>query len=278
MKFICFIILLCSFGSFAFDKMKQSEYPFANLTSMKDINTLIRKKMIEDLGMKESEANTAKAQRIFTSDWFAVNIRDRTYVIDNTASYWLESDLDGMFALSPSISRVNVSNNTRGSLVKLMNLAMNSEDILPRYKRGPGALNERVYAFVDLSCPHCREFHLTQRAKWQSLGIDWVYIPFSRDMENKKMREMNVAAFCQQTPEKSKAIIDEIYLSPSNRLQSLSSKYKKDCSTLKKKMVEFFVGSGERYGFAGSPMFLTETGRVLYGVPAFENYMKSANK
>jgi len=274
-----FIILLLSFGVFSETNINlkpvDSSYPFSNLTPTKKIERLIYDKMAKELRVSKSEIEKTEIQRIFTSDWFIVNFKSRNYVVDNTASYWLESDLNGMFLLNPSLSKVNVSNSTRVSLMKLMYFLKTSVDYLPTYSRGEGPLNETIFAFVDLTCPYCKEFHLKHRAEWQMLGVNWVYVPFSKDLGNRRNTDLNADVFCQENTEVVKNSVDEIYLMPRSRLTSVASNYKKNCSPVQSAFINFLMSNGERYALAGSPMFLTESGKVFYGAPSLENYIKT---
>jgi hypothetical protein len=79
-----------------------------------------------------------------------------------------------------------------------------------------------------------------------------------RDVSNKKSRKANIDVFCSSTPEDA---LDEYFLSGSIVGDGSDSV----CSQLQLTVLNFLFQNGERYGLAGSPMFLMEYGSVIYG-------------
>jgi protein-disulfide isomerase len=197
-------------------------------------------------------------QRIFVSDLFSLNIGNKSYITNSTADYLLGSDLSEIFLTEPGLKKVSTSNDTISDLMKLSVFIESSKEILPSYNGYSSKPPIKVYAFIDVTCPHCKSFHLTHRAKLQQKGVSFVYVPFLRDVSNKKSRKANIDVFCSSTPEDA---LDEYFLSGSIVGDGSDSV----CSQLQLTVLNFLFQNGERYGLAGSPMFLMEYGSVIYG-------------
>jgi hypothetical protein len=150
-----------------------------------------------------------KISRIFASDMFAVNFKGATYITDSSAESWIQNGNTGFFQFSPYVRRVATSNYDRENLMKFGVFIEKLKRHLPTYKAFAGE-REHIYVFVDMTCPHCRKFHLSQRVKFQKKGYSFTYIPFLRDPSNKRFSALNKWTFCADV-ESVKTNIDNVY-------------------------------------------------------------------
>lgn len=241
---------------------------YADLTPMPVMKDRIREKLVGELKVSADSVRDLKLDRMFTSDWFMVSVEGKQYVVDNTAKNWLRSDLDGFFVFDQGVRQVAISNDGRESLMKMRVLLQSVEDLLPSYGRDT---LEPIYAFIDVTCPHCRKFHLTQLANIEKAGHRIVYVPFLRDMDDYHAKKMNLTVFCKSTTTEIKSALDEIYLKDRKDLKKGIPA--PTCNNYQKATFDFLLANGERYGLIGSPMFLTPVGEVVYGGPALERYL-----
>lgn len=228
----------------------------------------VRAKLVEELKVSEASVQSLKMDRMFTSDWFMVSVEGKQYVVDNTAKNWLRSDLDGFFVFDQGVRQVAISNEGRESLMKMRLLLQSVEDLLPSY--GNSAV-EPIYAFIDVTCPHCRKFHLTQLANIEKAGHRIVYVPFLRDTSDYQAKKLNLDTFCKDTTDGIKSAMNTLYLKDRSDLKK--GIQAPACNNYQKATFEFLLFNGERYGLIGSPMFLTPAGEVVYGGPALERYL-----
>lgn len=241
---------------------------YAELTPMPVMKDRIREKLMGELKVSSDSVKELKMDRMFTSDWFMVSVEGKQYVVDNTAKNWLRSDLDGFFVFDHGVRQVAISNEGRESLMKMRILLQSVEDLLPGY--GSDTV-EPIYAFIDVTCPHCRKFHLTQLSNIEKSGHRIVYVPFLRDMDDYQAKKINLNTFCKSTTAEVKSALDEIYLRDRKDLKK--GVPAPACNNYQKATFDFLLANGERYGLIGSPMFLTPTGEVVYGGPALERYL-----
>jgi hypothetical protein len=243
---------------------------------MKEVRDNVESRMINELGLKPEIAKNVPVSRLFVSDWFGVSIDNKGYVVNSDASYWMQGGMGEMFMFTPSIQRVSISNGNRERLLNLMLLINAHKDTLVTYPSTTGYVRERIYAFMDVTCPYCRRFHLTERQEFQAKGYEFVYIPYAREPNNIDMVNLNLWAFCAKDNLHSKRNIDSAYLAtPKIRGKMASAPACNDGSL---KFIEFLVGSGERFGVVGSPAFFTGSADVIYGSDALERYTHGRNK
>jgi hypothetical protein len=223
-------------------------------------NSMLARHAVQERLQSLGNNDEIEMQRIFVSDLFSLSLGKKNYITNATADYLLGSDLSEIFLTEPGLKKVSTSNDTISDLMKLSVFIESSKEILPSYSGYSSKAPIKVYAFIDVTCPHCKSFHLTHRAKLQQKGVSFIYVPFLRDVSNKKSRQANIDVFCSSAPESA---LDEYFLSGS--IVGDGSGSDSVCSQLQLTVLNFLFQNGERYGLAGSPMFLMEYGAVIYG-------------
>jgi hypothetical protein len=280
MLFLCVVTL--SFNAMSSEKdvsiprLSHGDYFFTKLTPMAEVRQSVERRMIDELGLKQVVAENAPLSRIFVSDWFGVSIHGKGYVVNSDASYWMQGGMGEMFMFTPSVQRVSVSNGNRERLLNLMLLINAYKETLVTYPSTTGYVRERIYAFMDVTCPFCRKFHLTERQDLQAQGYEFVYIPYAKEPNNKDVTELNLWAYCANNELHSKRNIDDVYLATSRGRDNMAMSPECDDESLR--FIEFLMGSGERFSLAGSPAFFTGTADVVYGSAALERYASERNK
>jgi hypothetical protein len=257
-------------------RLSHGDYFFTKLTPMAEVRHSIERRMIDELGLKPEIAQNAPISRLFVSDWFGVSIDGKGYVVNSDASYWMQGGMGEMFMFTPSVQRVSVSNGNRGRLLNLMLLINAYKDTLVTYPSTTGYVRERIYAFMDVTCPYCRKFHLTERQELQAQGYEFVYIPYAKEPNNQDVIDLNLWAFCAENELHSKRNIDSAYLVAPKARDNLASSPKCDNESLK--FIAFLMGSGEKFSLVGSPAFFTGSADVIYGSAALERYTYERNK
>jgi hypothetical protein len=253
--------------------------PGREVFSLSQINPVEKKlvKTLVDGGiLKEGSPGNIRLSRLSVSDWFGFSLNGETYLTDANASHILKSDLRDFFHVSPTLSQVSMSNGGVESLFKLTSFlrSFESDAILPVYKSTSKTRPEIViYAFMDVTCPFCKKFHLLEREQLNRDGVTFIYIPFTKNYSNKKDLALNYAVFCQSASEKKNSI-DDAYLAP----KITRFKINPNCNLLDSTLIRFFLKTGEMYGVAGSPMFLSRSGKVMYGTPSLIQFVRNRVK
>lgn len=235
--------------------------------SLRYVESNVHDKALTELGMSESDLPDIFVNRVFTSSFYNVYIDGNRYITDESATYWMQNKNSEFFIFNEGAYGVSATNATKESLIELSPLieAM-VDDYLVEYLPINTKVKRTVYAFMDLSCPHCKEFHLNKRQEWQAKGVRIVYVPFLRDTGSRRVAEATAGAFCQETAEQRKDSINKVFMDGVRRVDFSSA----ECSSLQKGILDFMFNSGAVYRLRGSPMFLTDTGRVYYGYSPFE--------
>lgn len=172
------------------------------------------------------------------------------------------------FPFSDSVSRVSVSNSVRESLMELTSFLSHAYESLVVYEPMKGNRNEVIYAFMDVSCPHCKSFHLTKRVGLQMAGYTVVYLPFMRTPSDKKTRVVTEYLYCLKTNEDRMEFLNKAYLERKIKTVASGLPQDKSCSNLNSAIVNGVLSLGEQFNLAGSPVFFTEQGRLFYGYAA----------
>jgi hypothetical protein len=220
-----------------------------------------------ELGLGDSAIENIFVERVFVSGFYNVYIQNNRYVVDPYANYWVQNNESDFFMFDKGAYNITASNGVKESLMEMIPFIESiAPDYLVEYKPINTSEKKTVYAFMDLSCPHCKSFHLSTRSDWQSQGVRVVYIPFLKDQSNKRVAEATAGAFCQQNKGSRAKAVNDVYMKGYRGL-GLNSQ---GCTTIQKTIFDFLFNSGARYGLEGSPMFLTDTGRIYYGTTPFE--------
>jgi hypothetical protein len=258
-----------------FDADKSGREVFS-LSQIKPVEGKLVQVLVDGGIIKGSAANDIALSRLSTSDWFGFNLNGKTYLTDANASHILKSDFRDFFHVSPTVSQVSMSNEGVESLSKLTSFlsSLEGDAILPVYKSTSTTQPEiMIYAFMDVTCPFCKKFHLLEREQLNRDGVTFTYIPFTKNYSNKKDLALNHAVFCQ-SESKKKNSINDAYLAPKIRKFKIES----DCSVLDSTLIRFFLKTGEMYGVAGSPMFLSKSGKAIYGTPSLIQFLRNRAK
>lgn len=268
---VCVVFCLSTSGlafslEFPIEPYNGSSIRFSNLSSITDVESNV-KKTIKGI----SRGDSLSVERLLASEWFAVSVDGKSYLTEPLAENWLRTDFNGFYSFSNGIKEISVSNSTRESFIYLSSYLESIKEFLPSY--GPAEYKEKVFAFVDVTCPHCKKFHLTERAKFEARGIKIIYVPFSRDASRKSAIDANMAAFCSPDILTTKSNLDNVYML--SKLEMSSKSWFPKCTKIQQSIFSFLIGNGERYSLRGSPMFLTELGDALYGSAALSHYLES---
>lgn len=275
-KLSFFLILLFSFPTHATPPFKldevvtspQSELErYASLPSEDVVLEKAINNMTSALGMARAPENII-VNRVYASNFYHITLDDKKYFIDETASYWMPDKGEGAFLFSDSVSRVSVSNTIREALMELTSFLSYASDSLVVYKPMKGDRNEVIYAFMDLSCPHCKSFHLTKRVSLQMAGYTVVYLPFMRNPSDKKTRAVTEYLYCLENNEDRMDFLNKAYLERKIKAVAAGLPQDKTCSTLNNAITKGVLSLGSQFNLAGSPVFFTEQGRLFYGYSA----------
>lgn len=242
---------------------------FSNLTPQEEVEVNVVDRLISGLQMSEEKAKEAHVQRLLTSDLFSVRVGERNYLIGPDAKNWVQSDFEGFYMFGDGVRNVTVSNDTRESLLSLQLLLKSVNEYLPHY----GDLDSDLvfFAFMDATCPHCRDFHLFSRTDFERAGVSFIYIPFLRDTKSYLGRQTNLRAYCAPSKLDIKQRLNKTFsLSVTELEADLSNP---NCTKIQLALFEFLLGSGDRYNLRGSPMFMSFNGDVIYGVPSLKRYV-----
>lgn len=213
-----------------------------------------------------------RVSRIYTSDLYSVQFGPSEYITDSNASYWVKAQSSEVFLFGKDVVQVNIGNDVRESMLSLTSMLNFFDDTLVIYKPLSKNKNEIIYAFMDLSCPFCKRFHLSQRVKLQMEGYTVVYIPFLRDIDDKKARALTMLAFCLRGDERQSFIDDAfLALNVQNALSAGLKKYPSEkCDKVQDSIYESLISLSHQYNLTGSPVFFTEQGKLFYGFGALE--------
>jgi hypothetical protein len=255
-----------------------ADKPGREVFSLSPIAPVERKleQALVDGGVKDEGDSPVTLSRLSVSDWFGFSLNGKTYLTDANASHILQSDLRDFFHVSPNLSQVSISNGGVESLSKLTGFLSSfvNEAAFPVYKSTSKIKHETIiFVFMDVTCPFCKKFHLSEREQLNRIGVTFIYIPFTKNYSNKKELALNYAVFCQ-SPSVRKKAINDVYLAPKVRNFTIDP----NCNLLDSTLIRFFLKTGEMYGFAGSPMFLSRSGQVMYGTPSLIQYVRNRVK
>jgi hypothetical protein len=247
--------------------LEQSSSDVFLLSNISDVKSRVLERVKTDVGLPDTK--DVSVERIYNSSWYDVTLRDKQYIIDDSASYWIESGANDIYMFKNGANKVGVSNKDRESLMGMIQVINSSLNYFAFKAPIYSNIKRNVYVFIDLTCPHCRDFHLKEMHLWDSKGVQFVYVPFLRDVQDKKARQLAEYAFCADSNEEKMERIENIYILGVKR--SLAKiPPASECSGLQKVLLDFSLMNGLRYALKGSPMFLSESGKVYYGTPSFK--------
>ena len=260
-------LLLVSFFS-----MAESDFPtivkhpevdnIARLTPLNDVRENVISHLVKGFGVATERAKEVDVIRLSDSDFFQIDLAGVRYTINADAKYWLKGDVGSVHSTRGSRAKESVTSNEMLEFNQRIRVfLMSASEYLPVY--GDALDNNKViFAFVDLSCPYCQQFHLVNRNEFEKKGFSFVYVPFVRNTIDKRVMDATRAVFCNDDPVATKAGVDQAYLNGPRQLRDVPAG---SCSHVKKAIIESLLLVGHQMGAVGTPMFLLPNGEVVYG-------------
>lgn len=272
-----FVFLPYSYGSDRTDDYvitPSDELFFSKLTPNSTVEKNVLKRLVSGLKMSDEKASEAKVQRLLTSDLFSVRVGERNYLIGPDAKNWVQSEFEGFYIFGDGVRSVSVSNESKESLLSMQFLLKNLGEYLPLY----GDINAKTkfYAFIDVTCPHCRDFHLFSRTDFERAGVSFIYVPFLRNSKDYLAQTVNKRAFCSSSKLEIKSKLNKLFSLSRSELEADLTPPK--CNRIQSSIFDFLLLTGDRYNLRGSPMFMSMNGDVIYGVPSLKRYVYEVNK
>jgi len=288
MKYLLFILLLsivtlnakADTGKQAYaptDKERLVNFPWLGLTPLNEVTRKINTALVTALDFSGEATGKISVERIFSSDWFYTNVGGKNYVVDATGQYWLSDRGADFFQFSRDAHKVNITNNVRTQLIAFMGLVKSSKEQLVYYKstaKNGNKEGKTLYVFMDLGCPHCKRLHITRRSDYLYMGYDIVYIPFLKNLRDKKVRALTNYVFCQPEQMARKNALDNIYMNGVKKSYTAEMVTEPCANIIQQAILPTLLNSGNVFSLKGSPMIMTDAGRVFYGSSSFERSIK----
>lgn len=263
----CFLGLLgLSFFSVAGNELPpMMKHPnvdsIANLTPTSTVMKNVISQLEGGFGVSKEQAGDVTLIRMSDSDLFQVELAGVRYTINADAKYWLKGEVDGVYVTKDGRAKGSVASNDMLEFnQRLRVFLMAVSDLLPVY--GDITKDKVVFAFVDLSCPYCQQFHLVNRSELEKQGVTFVYVPFVRDPNDKRVMDATRTVFCNADPVAAKMELDSVYLNGPRNLGAMKGGA---CSHIRQSIIESLLVVGHQMGIVGTPMFLMPSGEVIYG-------------
>jgi hypothetical protein len=242
--------------------------PWVDYPAEYNVKEKVKATLIDSLGMSQ-DADFSLA-RVFSSNWYLVSLDDSQFVVDATAKHWMSYDGNEIFLFQGGISKVNVSNGDREDLMALGGFVLSSKEDYIVYPAYGDATDRWVIAFMDPLCPYCRRFHMTQMGKLRQEGVGFVYVPFLRNPTDKKGASVWRGVFCDPSALRRTELMDDVFLRSPKQAKSHYSGITSCPTPTRNALLNALLKSAALYPIGGSPMFLTEEGRVHYGADALQ--------
>lgn len=221
---------------------------------------------------KQKLDTRVEIERIGNSQYLFVSTRNDAYLTDEDTEYLIPVRGRDVYQVGNHFNRYNISNAAHNRLLELQQLWFIYQDALPLYS-STSSKNKggRIYAFVDLTCAYCRNFHLSKMEKYRERGFSFIYIPFLRDPRDKNAAQLSVNTFCGPA-ETLKERVSSAYQEKTPPLV-MDVDYSM-CSPDIAALLKYTFNIGAELGFIGSPLFHTEKGQVAFGEPALSKIVK----
>tara|TARA_B100000929_G_scaffold8378_1_gene7126 strand:+ start:74151 stop:74984 length:834 start_codon:yes stop_codon:yes gene_type:complete len=235
-------------------------------------NLLDIKEKLTSFLAKQKLDTRVEIERVGNSQYLFVSTRNDAYLTDEDTEYLIPVRGRDVYQVGNHFSRYNLSNAAHNRLLELQQLWFIYQDALPLY----GATSSknkggRIYAFVDLTCAYCKNFHLSKMEKYRERGFSFIYIPFLRDPRNKNAAQLSVNTFCGPA-ETLKERVSSAYQEKTPPLV-MDVDYSM-CSPDMAALLKYTFNIGAELGFIGSPLFHTEKGQLAFGEPALSKIVK----
>lgn len=243
---------------------------FASLPSLNSVKLRVVESLLKGIGVSHPE--DIVVDRVYGSNLYSVRVGASEYVTDSEGSYWIKSPASEVFLFGEDVVQVNINNQDRESLMELTAMLPYFEDTLVVYPPLGKDKHEVIFVFMDLSCPFCKRFHLSQRLNLQKAGFAVAYIPFLRNINDVKIRELTLFSYCLPAKERL-SFIDEVYMSvkPESAYGHGKKMYPNaTCNPLQESTYDSLMSLGHRFNLNGSPVFFNEKGKLFYGYGSLE--------
>ena len=275
MRYLLFIFVLFSIAQPSFS----SPAPSIQIDVDEDVSDALIRDNLSDIKANLTNAlakqkldTRVDIERVGNSKYLFVSTRSDTYLTDENTEYLIPVRGLDVYQIGEHFSRYNLSNAAHNRLLELQQLWLIYQDALPLYSATSSKhRGGRIYAFVDLTCAYCRNFHLSKMEKYRERGFSFIYIPFLRDPRDKNAAQLSVNTFCGTTGV-LKERISSAYQEKTPPLV-MDVDYSM-CSPDLEALLKYTFNIGAELGFIGSPLFQTEKGQVAFGEPALGKILK----
>lgn len=255
-----------------------SSYGQLDIVSPQVPESLIRdnlsdvKKRLQDSLRAQNLDSNVQLERVGNTRYIFVSTKNSTYISDEAGDTLIPVSHRDVYSIDKKFSRFNLSNEAHTHLISMQQLWQIYKDFLPYYP--PTQTHEgkqRIFAFIDLTCTYCRDFHLNKMENYRERGYGFIYIPFLRDPSNRPAAQLIIDTFCSDAGT-IKERISKAYLI--NRLSVVQEIDFSSCKPEEQAFLKNTLPLGAKLGFIGSPLFITETGSIAFGEPSLNKIVQ----
>jgi thiol:disulfide interchange protein DsbC len=184
----------------------------------------------------------------------------RTFLSDKTGEYIISGQI-----LRFKNGKMDVIKNVDNPLI-MEKLNIFNESNLVTYNP-EGDIKNKIFVFVDYTCPFCKKFHENTLENLVKNGIQVIYLPFPRN-SRKNIIEGLTGIFCLSSNELRKAAMTEAY----NKGSEFISKNFKECN--KKEYYLQIMRTGMDFKLNGTPAVFNSDGKYLGGYKGYLEFME----
>ncbi|MBE8232550.1 MAG: thioredoxin fold domain-containing protein [Endozoicomonadaceae bacterium] len=224
----------------------------------------------EALGVVNGHLQIKSFQRLGVSSLYKLVLKSGgKYIIDNTGAYWMPYQHIKEFEGGKALQVTPTATEHYNQLTLLKFLDQINLITYPAYN----SKKDVLYAFIDISCPYCRKFHQRSLRKLNKIGVEVRYVPLLRDIDNKKIMEMQLDIFCSKDINSRTLKMDSFI----GNFKAEQSEFDgvAQCNKHDRALYTELMKLGQRLDFIGSPAFLTQRGRMIYGESGLSMYFAS---
>lgn len=265
-----FLFLFLSVGAQSSEIIKSQPVPgIISVASTLIPEDVVAQNALGHLMLQGMKTPRIKVERMGVSSLFRIKMDGKAYLTDDSARFWMpygpikQMSPDGIYQTTSTQEEIE-------SILGLLSFIDVYKAELITYPAN-GKRRYKVYAFMDVSCPYCQKFHRTELRRFNNKGVEFIYVPLLRDVSSKKTRKMTNALYCLPKGDRQVAMdgILSNFKNEKNRLLKIDG-----CSNNNKWLYDLLMNSGQRHGFSGSPVFITENGRIFYGASGLASFFK----
>jgi hypothetical protein len=240
------------------------DFDVLSLSDKDKLELIIKHKLINDISMDELKVSSVNIERIYDSEIFSVSVDGKHYIVTGDAKYWVSAAYSDVFKINGNVENVNINNKDREDMLLLIGLIARQDGIVT-ISPEVSEFKKSVFAFIDISCPHCRDFHLKVLQDWNRRGVRIYLVPFMRNPEDKKVASVMNDIFCAEKNSERLDLILNAYIN----VKTYKTQGNSASCGYRKPMLESLYRIGSQYKLKGSPMFVNMVGDVYYGVDAY---------